>query len=121
MKKTSIQMDEITKKSLDAYCVETGSQLSEAIRKFIKQGLENHAKNKTLGYQNSIGPDGLMVNQKYAIRASIEGTLLLRELAKSNLNDQSILDKIDAEVSKIMKTGWQYDNQAGPKHSESQD
>lgn len=110
MKKTSIQMDDITKKSLDAYCAETGSQLSAAIRRFVKQGLDRYTREKELGYKDSAGPNSLMVNQKYAIRASIEGTLILRELAKSALKDESILDKIDAEVSKIMKAGWQYDN-----------
>ena len=112
MKKTSIQMDDPIKKSLDDYCTETGTQLSEAIRCFIKQGLDLYHKEKQLGYKEQVGPNGLMVNQKYAIRASIEGTLILRELAKSALKDNGLIEKIDSEVSKIMNSGWQYDNQA---------
>ena len=110
MKKTSIIMDNETRKVLDEYCIETGTQLSGALRIFIKKGLEQHAKEKASGYRDSIGANGLMLNQKYAIRAAIESTLILRKLAKSFFKNEDSNDEINAAVSKIMKSGWQYDN-----------
>ncbi len=112
MKKTSIIIDDITRKSLDDYCAETGTKLSDAIRGFIKKGIDLHSKEKELGYKGSVGINSLMVNQRYAIRASIESTLILRKLAKSMLKEGDITDDIDADIAKIMKSGWQYDVQS---------
>ena len=112
MGKTSIVIDDITRKMLDDYCTETGKQLSEAIRGFISQGLGLYKTEKELGYKEAVGPNGLMINQKYAIRASIEGVLLLRKLTESLLKDQTLMNEIDAEASSIIKSGWEYDNQS---------
>lgn len=112
MKKTSILIDNNTRKQLDDYCDETGSQLSDAIRTLVRLGLEKYQHEQRIGFKESVGPEGLMVNEKRAIRASIESTLLLRELVKVNLKDQKRLDEIDAEVSRIMKEGWLYDNKS---------
>ncbi len=110
MKHTSIIIDNKTRKALDEYCIETEIKLSKAVRRFIKKGLEQHAKEKESGYRDSVGVNSLMLNQKYAIRAAIESTLILRKLAKSFFKNEDSNDEINAAVSKIMKSGWQYDN-----------
>lgn len=108
---TTIRLDTKTKKLLDEYCSDKGIKMSNALRDIVSQFLENYKRRSELGFVDSVGPEGLMVNEKRAIRASIESTLILRQVAKSLLKNSSDLSGIDEEVKKIMKDGWEYDNE----------
>lgn len=107
---TTIRLDAKTKKLLDEYCSDNGIKMSNAIRDIVSTFLENYKRRGELGFVDSVGPEGLMVNEKRAIRASIESTLILRKVAKSLLKNSGELVEIDEDVKKIMKDGWEYDN-----------
>ncbi len=106
MIKTSIALDTETKKLLDEYCIETGTKKSDAFRTFLRQGIENHNKEKAIGLKDSVGSNSLMVNEKYAIRAAIEALFILRMTTK----DSSILEEAVQKADEILKGGWRYDN-----------
>ena len=112
MEPMTIRLDSKIRKMLDDYCAEMGVKLSDAFRTLIKDSLERYKKRGEVGFIDSVGPEGLMINEKRAIRASIESTLILRQLAGSLLKDEKIIKEINAEVSRIMKEGWQYDNES---------
>lgn len=103
---TSIRLDSSTQKMLDDYCAENGCKMSEALRQLVRDSLERHNRKNEIGFIDSIGPEGLMVNEKRAIRAAIESLYLLRKLVK----DKDILEKITEQTDEILKQGWLYDN-----------
>lgn len=112
MEPTTIRLDAKTRKQLNDYCAETGAKMSDAFRVLIQDSLDRYNLKKDVGFTDSVGPAGLMLNEKRAIRASIESTLILRKLATSLLNNESVIDEIDTDVSKILTQGWQYDNKS---------
>ena len=107
MKKTSITLDPETRKMIDDYCAQTGKKFSDSLREFIRQGCEQYKVEKEIGFKSSIGQGGLMVNEKRAIRASIETLFLVREI----FNNPSQSELISNKVDEIMKQGWFYDNE----------
>jgi len=106
MKKTSIMLDAETRKLLDDYCSNTGMKLSDAFRQFIRGGVAHYKKQKESGFIDNIGPEGLMVNEKRAIRAAIESLFIVRSIA----NDKKILEEAEKKTDDILKQGWFYDN-----------
>ena len=106
MQKTSIRLDPETRRMLDDYCLEAKINFSDALRQFIRDGIDKHHKNKTLGFNDSIGSQGLMVNEKRAIRAAIEGFYLLRSLVQ----DPHILEEALNKTNEVLEKGWYYDN-----------
>lgn len=108
----TIRLDPKTKKMLDEYCAENSIKMSHALRELIRDSLERHQQKSNLGFVDSVGPDGLMINEKRAIGAAIESTLLIRKLSRLLLKQAYDPSEIDAEVSKIMKAGWEYDSQS---------
>ncbi|MBU0456457.1 MAG: hypothetical protein ABIH77_04780 [Pseudomonadota bacterium] len=106
MSTLTIRIDATLRKQLDDYCSETGSKMSDALRHFIKDGLERHQQKNELGFVDSIGSQGLMVNEKRAIRAVIESLYIVRSLAK----DQAVLDETTEKAKDVLREGWFYDN-----------
>ena len=110
MKKTSVMLDETTRVNIKSYCQENGCQMSDAIRSLIGLGIESFEAKKKYNLKETFGPGSLLRNEKVSIRASIESTLLLRQLAKCLLKDADILKAVDDETSKIISKGWRYDD-----------
>ncbi len=106
LKRTSFFLDTETRKLVDDYCTEESLNFSDGLRKLIKEGLSYHNKIKSLGSYDSIGPDSLMLNEQRAIKASIEGLYILRQLAKDN----NILEEAAKKSDEILKSGWRYNN-----------
>ena len=102
---STIRIDEQTRIMLKDYCTETGQTMSDAYRGFIREGIEHYKHNKELGYQQSIGKEGLMINQQNAIRASIETLALVRAL----VDDEAILANAINTTKRTLQDGWQYD------------
>lgn len=105
MNPTTIRLDSKTRKMLDDYCAEMGTKMSDALRCLIRDSLVRYNRKNEIGFVDFIGSEGLMLNQKRAIRASIESVYLLRYL----VNDKDI-DEVRKKTSNILKQGWFYDN-----------
>lgn len=101
MSPTTVRLDADTRKLLDDYCAETGLKMSDALRQLVRQSLEQHHG------KASTHSDSLMVNEKRAIRASIESLYLLRQL----VNDPQVLQDIVEQTDAILKTGWLYETE----------
>ena len=101
MSPTTVRLDADTRKLLDDYCAERGLKMSDALRQLVRQSLEQHHS------KASTRSDSLMVNEKRAIRASIESLYLLRQL----INDPQVLQDIVEQTDAILKTGWLYETE----------
>ena len=106
MKKTSIMLDSKTRKLLDQYCFDTGMKMSDAFRQFINEGVLRYDQQQALGFSQSVGSDGLMLNEKRALRASIESLYIIRNLVK----DAQFLEEVARKTDEVLKQGWHYDN-----------
>ncbi len=80
-------------------------KMSDALRYFIKKGLDSYQEEKEIGQKYNKGIGSLMVNEKRAIRASIESLLIVRKLCK----DPKILEEVSKETDKLMANKWIYD------------
>jgi len=99
-------LDDNSRKLLDEYCYETGMKFSDAIRKFINDNAVNYRMKKEIRFVGSVGENGLMINEKRAIRAAIESLFLLRNLVA----DEATLDDAVKKTDAILKQGWLYDS-----------
>lgn len=104
MSPTTVRLDADTRKMLDDYCAETGIKMSDALRQLVRQSLEQYQQHHDKASTHS---NSLMVNEKRAIRASIESLYLLRQL----VNDPQVLQNIVEQTDDILKTGWLYETE----------
>jgi len=113
-------LDDETKNLLDTYCKETHTKFSDAFRLFIREGVSNFNQKKDFKPQNNVNSEGLSLNEKRGIKASIESLMLLRELAneissirsevsrvdKNKINVDGLIKASGLKADEILKNGW---------------
>lgn len=102
MKRISLKLESKAFDALDAYCRQNDVTISNAIRKFICEGIEQYQNSKCA----KNGTFELLVNQKRGIRASIESLLILRSL----IPDKETIDDIKKRAEVILEDGWIFEN-----------
>lgn len=111
MKKTTFFLDDDTRKRIDQYCSVEKIRLSEAIRKLLDEALlchENKTSTADTASQSSPHPK-LFINERRAIRGTIECTLMLRKLCEFTFKSDNFLSEIDEQTTKKLSDGWHND------------
>ncbi len=85
---------------LEKFCDQNRVKTSDALRNFVRDGLENSNAKKEENLLNLKENNGLNKKQQIAISASIESLLLLRNLVK----DREILEKASSKTEEILKS-----------------
>ena len=99
MKVFTVRLDDELGTLLENFCDQNKIKTSDALRNFIRDGLENfNTKTDKNSSEFKLNND-FNKPQKMAISASIETLLLLRHL----VNDRDILEKASKKTDEILK------------------
>ncbi len=99
MKVFTVRLDDELGTLLENFCDQNKIKTSDALRNFIRDGLENFNTRTEVSSSNFKAHNDLNQNQKIAISATIESLLLLRHLVK----DREILEKASKKTEEILK------------------
>mgnify|MGYP000119577226 CR=1 FL=1 len=99
MKVFTVRLDDELGTLLENFCDQNKIKTSDALRNFIRDGLENFntgTDNRSSEFKSNTD---LNKHQKMSISASIETLLLLRHLVK----DREVLEKASKKTDEILK------------------
>ncbi len=99
MKVFTVRLDDELGTLLENFCDQNKIKTSDALRNFIRDGLENFNTKTDNNYLEFKANTDLSKHQKVAISASIETLILLRHLVK----DREILEKASKKTDEILK------------------
>ena len=99
MKVFTVRLDDELGTLLENFCDQNKIKTSDALRNFIRDGLENVNTRTEDSSSNFKANNDFNKHQKMAISASIESLILLRNLVK----DREILEKAAKKTEEILK------------------
>lgn len=99
LKVFTVRLDDELGTLLENFCDQNKIKTSDALRNFIRDGLENFNTKTDNNYLEFKANTDLSKHQKVAISASIETLILLRHLVK----DREILEKASKKTDEILK------------------
>lgn len=110
MDRITFRVDVKTKEKLDRYCEQTGNKMGEAIRILLGEALHDENKKTTADTVSQSSPHPkLFINERRAIRGTIECTLMLRKLCEFTFKSDNFLSEIDEQTTKKLSDGWHND------------
>ena len=100
MKVFTVRLSDEIGALLENFCNQKRMKTSDALRNFVRDGLENANTKKEENLSNLKEDNDLNKKQQIAISASIESLLLLRNLVK----DREILERAANKTEEIIKS-----------------